>query len=686
MKICMLILKCGIDWLKELLKDVSIESIKTTVEGNKDDQTKPAPVFRIRVSKESNTCIRIIMRNISSIQVSNICPIGVAISESGKLYAKKDISFSGKTLSPDQEIQSDTIEVWDIKRNTRIDIELKFTLEDELYREYVYTAKAESIDYSALFSNKKSTWRITNELRRRKKWKKLKNICLIVIVGIILSVICLFFESKEKSNSNSSISKDNSIQINAPVTGNVTIYYNNGMVDLFQSEGLAEMNQISLLYSESDDEYYRFNTYLDAAKLGDVNAMYTVGRYYMNGIEGKIEIDYKLARDWFEKAGDQADALNALGNLQYNGYGDFTEDHEQACLFYQQAVDRGSSEAAFSLGIAYYKGDGVREDKEQAIKLFKTSANLGNVRAMYNVGVFYAQGIVVEKDTHEAFNWFYKAALESYAPAQNNLGIMYYRGEEVQQSYEMARYYYSLAAEQNNDCALFNLGSMYLSGIGVQQSDTVAFEYFSRSADYGNAAALYSLGNMYENGNGVNSSDEKAAEYYRLAADKGFAEAQCAMGYMYENGKGVEKSDIVAVEYYRLAANQGYSRGQYRLGIMYQYGKGVEESYTVAEEYYKLAVKQNYANARIGLGDLYSYESYGMIDLEQAIMYYMQVVDDNNIALINRTYAMKRLGGIFNYEGFPEIKNIKTSLYWYQRAVDAGDEEAREVLNQILSE
>lgn len=99
----------------------------------------------------------------------------------------------------------------------------------------------------------------------------------------------------------------------------------------------------------------------------------------------------------------------------------FTQDYALALEKFQQAANKGSSEAQVFLGRMYNDGNGVTKSYTQALKWFQKSATQNNAEAMYRIGINYAYGRGVEKSTSKAIFWFRKSSDLGYEPATNVL-------------------------------------------------------------------------------------------------------------------------------------------------------------------------------------------------------------------------------------------------------------------------
>ena len=71
----------------------------------------------------------------------------------------------------------------------------------------------------------------------------------------------------------------------------------------------------------------------------------------------------------------------------------------------------------FTLGVAYYHGDGVSIDKVEAIKWYRLAANQGDADAQFNLGYAYSNGDGVSIDKVESRKWFRLAAEQGHIEA-----------------------------------------------------------------------------------------------------------------------------------------------------------------------------------------------------------------------------------------------------------------------------
>ncbi|MBX5159392.1 hemagglutinin [Rhizobium sp. NZLR8] len=149
----------------------------------------------------------------------------------------------------------------------------------------------------------------------------------------------------------------------------------------------------------------------DAARTGDVLALFEIGARYSDGRNG-ITVDQKQAAGW-----------------------------------YQLSADKGFAPAQYRLGSMYEKGNGVERDIAKAKSFYEQAANQGNASAMHNLAVLYASGALGQQDYATAASWFTKAANLGITDSQFNLAILCARGNGVPADIEESYKWFSIAAK-----------------------------------------------------------------------------------------------------------------------------------------------------------------------------------------------------------------------------------------------
>ena len=92
-----------------------------------------------------------------------------------------------------------------------------------------------------------------------------------------------------------------------------------------------------------------------------------------------IKQDYVVARKWYEKAAENGDvkSMLKLANWAEEGIG-MIKDDSVAVEWYEKALEVGSGDAAYWLGVYYYRGEkGLKKSSRKAREMFMKAKRLG---------------------------------------------------------------------------------------------------------------------------------------------------------------------------------------------------------------------------------------------------------------------------------------------------------------------
>ncbi|MCB6607146.1 MobP3 family relaxase [[Clostridium] symbiosum] len=230
-----------------------------------------------------------------------------------------------------------------------------------------------------------------------------------------------------------------------------------------------------------------------AAKIGNVNAQYALGRHWLEHQIG----DPGQAVRWIQKAaeGEHAAALYVLAKL-------------------------------------YLEGTSVEQDIGKAVELFVKAAAQSHDFAAYRLGKLYLAGELIEKDISLATKWLSEAAAANNPYAQYTLGKIYLAGEETDKDIAKAVEYFRYSSDGGNDYAAYQLGKIYLTGEDVLKDVEEAIKWLSQSAEKGNQYAQYALGKLYLCGHDVPRDKEKAIPLLEASAAQGNIYAQFLLDHL----------------------------------------------------------------------------------------------------------------------------------------------------------
>ena len=164
-------------------------------------------------------------------------------------------------------------------------------------------------------------------------------------------------------------------------------------------------------------------------------------------------VDYKLARRYYEMAGDESGtAINHLGEMYRYGWG-VDVDMNKAIEYYQKAVAIDYPYGHQNLGELYYNGEGVGQDYTKAREWFAQAARLGLSHAQYYLGLIYQKGQGVEADYDKANLWFFKAMDNLHWGARFEIGKHMIQGLGMPSNPDKGRLLIVEAAEAGNEDA-----------------------------------------------------------------------------------------------------------------------------------------------------------------------------------------------------------------------------------------
>lgn len=112
-----------------------------------------------------------------------------------------------------------------------------------------------------------------------------------------------------------------------------------------------------------------------------------------------VKQDYAVARKWYEKAAENGDvkSMLKLANWAEEGIG-MIKDDSGAVKWYEQALGAGSGDAAYWLGVYYYRGEkGLKKSPRKAREMFMKAKRLGT--SYTNVDEWIANAQVGESKT-----------------------------------------------------------------------------------------------------------------------------------------------------------------------------------------------------------------------------------------------------------------------------------------------
>lgn len=264
------------------------------------------------------------------------------------------------------------------------------------------------------------------------------------------------------------------------------------------------------------------------ARQGDLQAQHYLGRYYSEGLGGKV---------------------------------DFVE----GVRWYRQSAEKGFASSQNNLGLAYLYGKGVAMDLGQSLRWLEAAAAQGMTNAMV-IALAKAHQAGSPEKWSEYREMLEKAARGGDVEAMVLLGRLLSNTRGVVHEPANARYWFVKARDAGRDGLCSNIGwACFDAGDSV-----TAYRWFRLGVLEKDPYCELSIGWMMVEGR---RDVEDGIGWIRKAAEKGLPAAQRNLGRIYEQAEfdprtGKPPSYRDAEKWYRLADKQGDAEAANRLALM----------------------------------------------------------------------------------------------------------------------
>ena len=357
---------------------------------------------------------------------------------------------------------------------------------------------------------------------------------------------------------------------------------------------------------------------------------YRVGKMYDKGL-GTVQ-DYKAAREYYEKAGENRFAYFSLGNMYKFGSG-VDVDMTMAVSYYEKALAcKGDMPfASFNIGQAYELGQGVKADEQKAAKYYAQA--LAGFTAIY------------EKSHEDSISY--------------RLGTMYLKGKGTDFDLKKAEKYLLESADNGNNQAQYQLGKLRLAQDRIDEAE----QLFIKSAEKGNVYSAFSLGRIYMTEE--KRDDSKAEQFlkqYLAGSDDELGIGEYALGKLYLSQDRIDEAEQLFIS----SSEKENLYASYKLGKLYLTDRKLD--YTKAVKYLKpCADKADNEYAQYALGCIYLKKEH--YDRRLAEKYLLESSGHNNSS------AQLKLGLMYREE-----QKYRQSDYWMKLAAQNGNEYAQKIL------
>ncbi|MCA0303908.1 MAG: SEL1-like repeat protein [Proteobacteria bacterium] len=155
----------------------------------------------------------------------------------------------------------------------------------------------------------------------------------------------------------------------------------------------------------------------------------------------------------------------------------------------RRRADAGEASAMEELARRLLQGDGVAKDIQGGAGWMLRAAERGSTQAAFNIGVMYERGFVVDRDSSKAVAWYGKAADGGLATAQHNLALLLRDGKGAPRDPAKAADLLRAASRQAMAASMYALGDMYERGEIGQKDLAMALAWFAMAAEVERQAA-----------------------------------------------------------------------------------------------------------------------------------------------------------------------------------------------------
>lgn len=227
---------------------------------------------------------------------------------------------------------------------------------------------------------------------------------------------------------------------------------------------------------------------------------------------GKSPERFEQAKALLKRLADEGDPD---ARVMQESYG-FTVD----AGILEELAGTGNVRAMMTLANRYHF-HGIPCDDPVGMAVYWTTkaAELGDADAAYSLGIAYANGFGVRYDPEKAFEYISRAAEQEIIGARVVLGKMYFHGTGVERSYQKAKEWFMTACHDEE--TQYHLGEIYYRGLGVERNDALAFEWYHLAMTNGYAEAKAKLAIMCANGHGTDKDPFAASSLLFDAAEEG---------------------------------------------------------------------------------------------------------------------------------------------------------------------
>lgn len=263
-----------------------------------------------------------------------------------------------------------------------------------------------------------------------------------------------------------------------------------------------------------------------------------------------------------------------LGDLARRGEG-MPKDAALAIEYYLRGAEAGSVGCRIALHRLYRDPEGGAHDPVAAEQQGRAAVDGGSAEAAYELGIYYESYVEGAPNWSRAAEWLKKALEKGHGPAAERLADYAFEGRLGRVDPTEGTRLLREAAGLGDGGACLRIAAFYEKGEILPQDPVASTAWIRIAASFGYGPAENAYGLRLTNGFGVASDPAEAARWFAKAGARGVADGQVNLGLLLENGIGVAADPVEARRLFLAAAEAGHGVAQERLARLYSEGADV---------------------------------------------------------------------------------------------------------------
>lgn len=173
-----------------------------------------------------------------------------------------------------------------------------------------------------------------------------------------------------------------------------------------------------LCYQDSELYSTAISFFTKAADLGYADSAYMLGVMYLQGKGAPKDAKAALEKLTLSHNLGKHFACRPIGDLYFQGaFDNGKQNPDKALEWYMRGMEHDVLSCIEVLGDCYFNGFGVDKDLDLAYDFYKTAAEKGSTDAAFALGLMYIGGEAVKKNHGEALKWMLVAEKKGHKKA-----------------------------------------------------------------------------------------------------------------------------------------------------------------------------------------------------------------------------------------------------------------------------